>query len=96
MCRAESADSGFNTQKKLFQGQSIGKPFVGDLPERPPGTGQDGGCVAGRLELWHICVFIVAQGMENGAGEGGVQGWGLQDHSGSVRVCCCKGPGFCY
>lgn len=76
MSGTESADSGFNTQKKLFQGQSIGKPFVGDLPERPPGTGQDGGFVAGRAELWHICVFIVAQGMENRAGEGGVKGWG--------------------
>lgn len=61
-------------KKKLFQGQSIGKPFVGDLPERPPGTGQDEGCVAGRAELWHICVFIVAEGMENGAGGGWCDG----------------------
>lgn len=59
--------------------------------------------MAARAELWHICVFIVAQGMENGAGEGAVRGGVvrgglLQDHSGSVYVCvcCCEGPDCCY
>lgn len=27
--------------------------------------------MAGQAELWHICVFIVAEGMEMGRGEGG-------------------------
>lgn len=53
-------------------------------PHSPlPGTGQDGGYVAARPELWHICVFIEAQGMELGKlGGGGV----------GVSECVCMHP----
>lgn len=37
-----------------------------------PSTGQDGGYVAALPELWHICVFIEAGGMELGKLGGGV------------------------
>lgn len=32
--------------------------------------------MAGQAELWHICVFIVAEGMEMGRRAGGCRGWG--------------------
>lgn len=43
--------------------------FLRGLPL--PGTGQDGGYVAALPELWHICVFIEAGGMELGKLGGG-------------------------
>lgn len=49
--------------------------------------------MAGQAELWHICVFIVAEGMEMGRRAGGCQREGGTCRGaamGAVCVCCCR------
>lgn len=53
--------------------------------------------MAGQAELWHICVFIVAEGMEMGRRAGGCQreGGGTCRGAamGAVCVCVCVAVG---
>lgn len=52
--------------------------------------------MAGQAELWHICVFIVAEGMEMGRRPGGCQRAGGTCRGaamGAVCVCVCVAVG---
>ena len=93
--RPESADSGFNTQNYFRGSESENHLLVTFLRGLPlPGTGHDGGYVAAPPELWHICVFIEAGGMELGKLGGGCVpecvcvhpwDWSLWDEGGGGR-----------
>jgi len=45
--------------------------------------------VAGQAELWHICVFIVAEGMEMGRRAGGCRVGGTCRGAAMGAVCVC-------